>query len=264
MPPNRVAPFVQKTNDGSITHNASRLGLDRAEAKREDDIRLALEERAAQAIAEGLRLQLEAITGEDIGRSPATPDEVEQRLSESNDGARSVLERILAESTVLGVQLAIRQLMKAGVYFNFRMVRTLASQWAAAHSNELMHQLDQTSLASSRKIVSDWRDSGDDVLALSAALALTFGIARARLIAQTESTRAYAEGALRGYHAAGYAQYRPTVEIPQHPGCRCFYELEQLADGSAYFIFRTAGDSDVCNICRPHSNTRVGLARNPD
>lgn len=240
------------------------LQLDPGDDEEENNTRLGMEDRAAQSIADGLRLQLEAITGEDTGRSPATPDQVERRLHESNGGARAALERALAESTDLGVQLAVRQLEQAGIGFNWRMVHGTARQWAATYSYELIRQLDQTSLAVVQQAVTRWVESGEALPALRTALTPTFGEARAKLIAQTESTRAYAEGTLQGYRSAGYGQRRPEVIIPVHPGCRCNYAMEALEDGSAYYIFQTARDQYVCKICSPYNERRVGLARNPD
>lgn len=261
MAPATASAFV----DGRIIHNAGTvLRLDPDDEEDEDERRREVEQAAEREIQEGLREQLDAIMGEGPsggGGAVALVDEASHRLAQSGGRVRLALERALASGSDLGVRLVARQTDLLGVAFNYRLVNVLAQQWARDYSYELITGINETSMRRVQGLLAQWVAEPTTLGALRDELTPIFGSVRAQLIATTEVTRAYAEGAIRSYTAAGFAEGRPEVPIPQHPTCRCFYSLEILPDGTAYWIYNTARDDEVCPICRPYHLERVGLAK---
>jgi hypothetical protein len=265
MTPLPASAFGATGQGGQVIHSnaGTILRLEPEDDDEEDERRKEAEERARQEIEAALQQQLDAVLGEGFsgeGRL-AQADEVEHRLNNSSGSARLALERALTEGADLGVRLVERQLAGIGLAFNYRLVHVLAQQWAQDYSYELIRGINNTSRRAVETALIRWIESGAPLSELRQALEPSFGEVRAKRIASTEVTRAYAEGALRSYASAGYGDGRPTVAVPLHPECRCFYSLEILEDGSAYWIFNTSRDDHVCPICRPYHQQRVGLAR---
>lgn len=232
----------------------------------DDEERADAERRAQAEIAAGLQEQLDAVMGEGPsggGGYVATPDEVPHRISQSNGRARVALERALNEGADLGVNLAVRGMAGIGVSFNYGLVNQFARVWARDYSYELIRGIDATSAARAATAISRWTESGQSLADLREALAPAFGETRSKLIASTEVTRAYAEGTIRSYQAAGFADFLPEIPIPRHPACRCWFSLEILEDGTAYWIFNSV-DEGECTLdppCRHYNQMRVGLAK---
>lgn len=249
-------PFVH--NGKFIPNRAAGtlLQLDPGDDAEEEAARLAAEQRAQAEIAAGLQRQLASVLGEipvaNGGEAGvALAEEVGHRLASQGGPVRVALERALVAGADLGVRLAVRQLEGVGVAFNWQMTHAQALQAARDYSYELVRNLDETSLAVVRGAVADWVESGEPLAALRVRLEPTFGEVRARLIASTETTRAYADGAHRAYVASGVVgeeEWLTAVDDrvcpicgplegqrrrlngtfpgglsapPAHPGCRC-------------------------------------------
>ena len=80
----------------------------------------------------------------------------------------------------------------------------------------------------------NWVETGDPLDALIEALSPIFGPVRAEKIAQTETTRAYAEGSIQAYEASGVVE-----------------EIEWLTVGDA--------EAEDCDICGPLDHKRVTI-----
>lgn len=122
-----------------------------------------------------------------------------------------------------------------GVGFDYTMVHTAARDWARAYSADLITNVNATTRSAVRESVARWYDNGEHLDALTKDLAPTFGKTRARLIASTETTRAAANGTLRGYEASGV-----VTEM----------------------VFLTASDERVCPWCGALDSKTVALSGN--
>lgn len=251
--PKRVSPFV-----GEIIRNVGTiLRLDPDDEESEDIARQAAEQRAWLNIAAQLEAEMDAL----LESGPPAPEEVMQRLRSRQEELRRELEAALDENVSLGVNATFRGLERAGLSFNYRLVHSQAQLWARNYSYELIRGIDMTSARQTQEALVWWAETGEPLDSLVDQLRIVFGSERAEAIAVTEATRAYAEGTKLSYAAAGFNEGQPTVIIPQHPRCRCFYSLEVLADGTAYWIFNTVNDEHVCSICNPYHWQRVGMAK---
>ena len=90
-----------------------------------------------------------------------------------------------------------------GVGFDYTMVHTAARDWARAYSADLITNVNATTRSAVRESVARWYTNGEHLDALTKDLAPTFGKQRARMIAQTETTKAAARGTLTSYSASG-------------------------------------------------------------
>ncbi|RIK41620.1 MAG: hypothetical protein DCC55_11425 [Chloroflexi bacterium] len=261
MAPATASPFA-----GQITHNAGTiLRLEPEDDEDEDERRREAEERARREIEAGLQQQLNAVMGEGLpgeGELPG-PDDVGNRLSNSSGPVRVALERALAEGADLGTSLILRQLAGIGMTFNYNLVHSQALQWARDYSYELITGINETSRQAVETALARWIETGAPLDELRRMLEPTFGSVRASRIAVTEATRSYAEGTIRSYQAAGFNEGRPTIEIPRHVNCRCWYGLEILGDGTAYWTYFSvdAGECTMEPPCRSFHLQRVGLAK---
>ncbi len=190
-------------------------------------------------------LQRQAGTLAAAGEEPA---QIRAAIEALGDDAkmREVLEYVLAQGTDLGVSIAVDQLAGAGIRFDYRLVNEEAARWAKSYSYELVRGIDATTQTVLRTEFDAWTRTGEPYSALVRRLAPTFGRQRAKLIATTETTRAYAEGSMAIYRASGVvagvewltAGDRAVCKIcspldgkvfplagltkpPLHPGCRC-------------------------------------------
>lgn len=130
-----------------------------------------------------------------------------------------------------------------------------ARDFAKQYVGQLIREIDDTTRKQVQEAVAKWIESGAPLSELKKALTVIFQDAsRAQLIAQTESTRSFAEGARERYRRADvtHVKFRtvndshvcPTCEkykgqtmkldgavsIPVHPGCRCFWSPVVMED----------------------------------
>jgi SPP1 gp7 family putative phage head morphogenesis protein len=149
------------------------------------------------------------------------------------------------------VTVALDTLEQIGYGFEWTLAHAHAARWASQYSYELVQGINTTTQARLQQAVDDWFKERTTLPDLVKELEPTFGRRRARLIAQTETTRAAAEGSTLGYEESGvveemqWATVRdervcPTCgplhgqraplrgtfaggyRLPAHPGCRCF------------------------------------------
>jgi SPP1 gp7 family putative phage head morphogenesis protein len=153
----------------------------------------------------------------------------------------------------LGVSVAVSQFDTIGFGFDWTLANDNARRWAEQYAGELVQGINATSLDRTRRAVAAWIDNGEALAALIEDLTPIFGAGRAKIIAATEVTRAYAEANIISYRQSGvvkevewrtandgervcpicgvrHTRRAPVdnpqidgVSIPGHPQCRCWW-----------------------------------------
>ncbi|MCI0728855.1 MAG: hypothetical protein L0332_19365 [Chloroflexi bacterium] len=178
---------------------------------------------------------------------------------------------------LLGVDSAAQNLpLDVGLSFSWDLAAADARAFVEEYAFDLVTDLNATTEAGLRQAMLAWIDDGgtlDDLVdsirpvfanePATARIEAMFNVDRARMIAETEGTRAYAEGKIRAYTANGLADQPPNKKPPNdsHVRCRCDVALVKMDDGSWHWVWFTARDEIVCPICRPLAGQSVGLAK---
>jgi len=157
-----------------------------------------------------------------------------------------------------GLITAADAIYAAELGLDFELLNTAAVAFAEQYTFALVSQITTTTAAALETFIADWIRSGNPLSDLYTALQEApvfegmFGAQRARLVAITESTRAFAEANMMLWRNAGYVEgteWRivggPVCELcqmnsdagvvamdhpypsgdtlpPAHPGCRCY------------------------------------------
>ena len=219
------------------------------ESDAEQRIRAQLEKRFERELANAFDEQLETLlpdgAGDDTIRAAAN------QVTSTSEPVREVLRRNLESGSELGVSVAFDTLEQIGMAFDYTLAHSQAARWASQYSYELVRGINATTSQRLQVAVDDWFRERTTLPDLVKELAPTFGRRRAKLIAQTETTRAAHEGSVAGYEESGVVMEMewqtvrdervcPTcgplngkrtslrgsfdggVRVPAHPGCRCF------------------------------------------
>ena len=150
--------------------------------------------------------------------TPAALDEVDAALA----GALTpVVTRMLEQAALSGVAQA--QMELGGIVVDWGLVNRDALTWARDYAGELVRGLNATTRDALRREIAAWIESGEPLDVLARRLAPMFGELRGRVIAETEVTRAFAEGQYQAFQRAGVARW----------------------------TWHTANDERVCDICQP-------------
>ena len=158
---------------------------------------------------------------------------IEQRIG--SQALNDAIDATVRRAADAGVTIAADQLATMGVGFDYTMVHTAARDWARAYSAELIKGVNDTTKAAVRESVARWYDNGEHLDALTKDLAPTFGNTRARMIAQTETTKAAARGTLASYEASGVV---------------------------TAMVWLTAADEKRCGYCKDLDGKTVSLSGN--
>jgi SPP1 gp7 family putative phage head morphogenesis protein len=225
------------------------LQLDPGEDDAEQQIRMEVERQFSDELNSALRGQMN-----DLLPPTASDDLVRQapgRVEETSGPVRDVLRRHLLRGADLGVSVSFDQMQTIGMAFDWTLAHTHAGQWASRYSYDLIGGMNQTTRTQLQTAINEWFTNPDSLGMLRRQLEPTFGARRAQLVAQTETTRAAAEGSIAGYEQSGVvaemewqtvldekrcpicrdlhgerAPLRGTFpggySAPAHPGCRCF------------------------------------------
>jgi SPP1 gp7 family putative phage head morphogenesis protein len=118
------------------------------------------------------------------------------------------------------------------VLVDFDRVNTDALAWAKQYRYTLIKGITDTTRRQVQAAVSDWIASGSPLDALEASLERTFGVVRAKMIAQTESTRVFAQANRAAFESTGLVD-----EV----------------------VWQTAVDDMVCPLCGPLHGTHIGV-----
>lgn len=245
--------FTLRLAHGPITPDAYKamlLQLDPDDDEAEQRIRDEIERRMARELNAAFGEQLDDLLPD--GADDAAIRDAINRVSATSEPVREVLRRNLAQSSSLGVTVALDTLGAIGYGFDWTLAHTDAAQWASQYSYELVRGINQTTANRLQVAVNDWFQERTTLPDLVRELQPTFGRRRAQLIAQTETTRAAREGSVRGFEQSGVVQGVEWATVrdervcpvcgplngqradlrgmfaggqaqpPAHPGCRCF------------------------------------------
>jgi SPP1 gp7 family putative phage head morphogenesis protein len=211
-----------------------------------DRQRLSIERRAITALTAALRKQLALAI-----RNTADVPHAAERLALGEQGLKDAALLMIESAALLGVDIGRKQVdVIMGVekqhfvdsppgldpYPRFGQDWTLvngeATAFATQRAGDLIRELNHTSRDVIRKSVAQWTETGDPLSVLEKQLQQTgFNRTRARMIAQTETTRAYAEGNIKAWKASGLVTQQE---------------------------WRTANDEAVCPICAPLGGISYG------
>lgn len=165
----------------------------------------------------------------------------------------------------------------SSVSISWQLVAEAAKEFAEQYTFDLVKGINETTVKGLQNALSKWIESGGELSELTNSLRpffddtdiayklrRLFNVDRSELVATTEATRAYVEGKVRSYTEMGLAD-NPPEKRPvddSHPGCRCDVGLvEDADDRSWWWVWYTARDDYVCDICWPRHLKRVGLAK---
>lgn len=174
---------------------------------------------------------------------------------------RLALETLLRESAGRGAFITAQKLTQIGLGVNWHLANIEAAAWAQQYSYELVSYITSNSRQFIAEALADWVRSGAPLSDLIDHLGTRFDATRAELIASTEATRAYAEGSFTLYEQAGFNARPPEGDRPpDHPRCRCFVSLGEMAPGEWHYIWYTVTDERVCPRCAPKHLQSIGFA----
>jgi len=238
---------------GPITHSVYKqliLQLDPEDDEAERNIRGELERKLERELTVEFKAQLATLLPDDA--SDETIRQAASQVVATSEPVREVLRRNLEQSASLGVSIALDTLENIGLGFDWTLANTDAAKWASQYSYELVRGINSTSAGRLQVAVDDWFKERTTLPDLVRELEPTFGRRRARTIAQTETTRAAAQGSILGFEQSGVVDQAEWVTVkdervcptcgplhgkraplrgtfeggksypPAHPKCRCF------------------------------------------
>ena len=200
-----------------------------------DRQRLAIERVAIRRIAEALEKQLRLAIP-----NAASVDGAVERLGLGEKEIEDAILEMITNAVLLGQDVgrtqinAIYGVEKQIEGIDWEALAGDAVTWATGHARNLVVELQQTSRETLRKGIAQWTGTGAGVGVLFSTLEkMGFGFdrRRARLIAETEVTNAFAKGEVMAW------------------------ENSDVVVGKEW---RTANDERVCPICAPLGGIRFG------
>ncbi len=226
-------PSGELTREAWLAVKAMVLQLSPDDDDAEEQLRRALEQRSQDAILRALRAQWRNLL-------PPNADTMELAELMAYINSRLIAQQVPADAIArtvqdaadLGVNIALDQLGTLGIAFDYTMVNNRARAWARQYSYELVRGIDDTTKQGVQQAVERWYANREPITALRRDLEPLFGARRAKLIAQTETTRAASEGLRAGYRESG------------------------VVTG---MVFRTVNDERVCAHCGSLDGTVVPL-----
>lgn len=245
---------------------------------RDTNPELADVERAfAERIRQALQKQYHAVQLTAAGPTiDATVHNVRVVLNQSSSELLLAAGGLLSEAAALGIETAAGHIISAGmsVGFSWELANQRAVDFVTGYNFDLVTGINQTTENRLRRAMQNWIANGGtlDDLATSiqpifegeeatAWIESLFGIDRGWIIAETEATRAFVNGKIGAYTSSGIANTEPPIRPPDdsHVRCRCDVVLEER-DGQWVWVWLTARDEAVCQICGPRHDTAVGPA----
>lgn len=276
-----LPPFAPKKLTAYKTYRDDNEELLELELEATEQITAALSAQLAE-----LNRKSDAIGGGTVGELVNSMMAV---IEDGNDALYDMLLPFVTAGALLGVDDAGRSFplksfkqeiliplegLAAG--FSWDLAAAEAAEWARAYTFDLITGLNSTTEIGLRKAVLSWIDSGgtiDDLAdsirpmfaddAATIRIEALFNVDRARMIAETEATRFYAQGKVVAYMSNGLADFPPERTPPDgsHVRCRCDVSLVEYPDGSWHWVWFTVRDSGVSPICAPLHEQSVGLAK---
>ena len=222
-------PFTM-TMDGSSTRDrwhaavkAMQLQLDPGDEDAAERIITELERRGEASILRAFREQWRNLLPPNAETMELNElmSYINSRLLESQPAVDAIA-RTLYDAAGAGVNMALDELERIGIGFDYTLVNTRAQEWARQYSYELIQGINDTTKQAVAQAVERWYGNGEPLSALIDDLQPAFSKKRAKLIAATETTRASSQGNLLGYRESG------------------------VVTG---LVFKTARDERVCAFC---------------
>lgn len=246
--------------NGKLTPDAFKaliLQLDPDDDEAEQKIRQSLERRTERNLNRAFRDMMDTYYPQGWGgfEDPQIEAARIHRAFLEDERLRAVVSETLRDGADLGANIALQQMQNVGMSFDWTLAHAQGMEWAATYTDDLLAQLGTTSQRVVGQAASAWLDSGESLQVLVNQLEPLFGPVRAEMIAATEVTRAVSEGTIISYRQSGLIDRRPNEEIPKHPRCRCWWALQQNANGQWVYIFYSSADERVCPICGPLHGT---------
>ena len=234
------------------------------------------EQAAAGRIEDALKVQRAALLSQAGGATEqAVMAAVVNILANNSGPLLAAVTLLLSTGAKEGHQVVAGQLaFEAEAAFSWDLAEARASDWIDGYAFDLVTGINQTSADRLRGVLKSWIDDGgtmdelaDGIRPIFANDAATeriekiFNVDRAMMIAETEATRAYAQGKITGYMSSGLANIPPVIAPPDdsHVRCRCDVSLEKR-DGVWIWVWLTAVDDRVCSVCGPLHDQSVGFA----
>lgn len=240
-----------------------------------------LEQRGLNGVASALARQKVILENSMGGVGNASETELEILLTQAIENSSPDVQAALFDMTYTTMTAGIATAAQSvpytlGMGVDWNLPNYQAEQFARSYSYELVTGINDTTKRGMQQALSRFILNGGTMDELTETIRPlfqdeiatriiegTFGVDRARMIAVTETTRAYAEGKIAGYSASGLAETPPEKKPPRdsHPSCRCDVRPTSDEDGAWYWVWLTSNDSFVCSICMPLHQKKVGIAK---
>jgi HK97 family phage portal protein len=227
------------TRDGWLAVKALQLQLDPGEDDAAERVITELERRGEAAILRAFREQWRDLLppnaeNMELGELMAY---INSRLLTAQP-TQDAIARTLYDAAGAGVNIALDQLERIGVGFDYTLVNTRAQDWAKRYSGELITNINDTTKQAVQQAVERWYGNGEPLSALIDDLQPAFSKKRARLIAQTETTRAASQGTYAGLKESGVVtgvKFKTANDEKVCPWCGSLDGKIISIDGGAFY-----------------------------
>lgn len=157
----------------------------------------------------------------------------ESMWTEDAERLERILTPLVVQAAVDGARSAFTSAQRkdAGIAVLWSLINEAVRLWAQQYAALLVRGITQTTRTAVQAAIVAWIESGEHIDALVGSMATILSPERARMIAVTETTRAYAEGNRRAWQETG-------------------------ATGMQWM---TVQDELVCDICGELAGQRVGI-----
>lgn len=169
------------------------------------------------------------------------------------DAERKLLFKILFplifDAAIAGAELGLDNLVELGIGVDWGLVNQDALDWAREYTYDLVKGINETSRKFTQTAVSGWIESGAPLKDLRAELEPMFGKVRAKMIASTETTRAFAVSKQTTWKASEVVEGY-NIALTDMDACpKCV----EIASGGPYDI------DDTEHLPPFHVNCRCGI-----
>jgi SPP1 gp7 family putative phage head morphogenesis protein len=235
----KAYPVIDWQGEGVDNYRAMKamvLQLDPDDDEAEQAIRRSLEKKIEAGLNDGFREMIEEVLpdGYIYWKDPSAAADLIRGSWKLNERMEAELRKALYESVSLGVEVSLDMMDQVGMSFDYTMVMDEALEWAKNYSYELIGDLNTSGREIVSRAIARHIEGGKPMGALVDDLMKLYGEQRARMIASTETTRAFFQGQVTSLRATGVVE---TME------------------------WRTSRDHLVCPICGPMNHKRAPLGK---
>lgn len=199
-----------------------------------DESRRLIEDQGGATIGAVLQRQMRAAVP--TGATAESLAGAGERLAAHSQELRDAVYAMMRDACMLGIAVALdmgktRHGAKEGIGVDWSLVNADVLRWLDSYTFELVRAIEDNSRTALREAIERWTRNGLPLKDLITELEPIFGPVRAKMIAETEVTRAFAEANLRAWKASGVV---------------------------SQVTWRTANDERVCPICAPLGGLAFG------